>query len=199
MASLLHGILGALLRVQSAASLPMCLLSAFGGKSCVTEEEPRYIFGQGALKGRKLYCAKANLTACEAVSVYNAMIWLGSGVPFERVKREFLRRGALTLFFLGFFGGNPYSIGRVLKGMGLVYEKVTPEKMVRDGAYIISFWNGSNDPSLHTVFCVRNGGRFSVYNLYSNDSFPRYLDIGKYEKMFIRGYYLGSGKTIYES
>lgn len=197
MASLLHGSLGALLRVQSIASLPMCVLSAFGGKSRVTEEL-RYIFGQGALKGQKLYCAKANLTACEAVSVYNAMIRLGKGEPFERVRREFLRRGALTLFFLGFFGGNPYSIGRVLKGLGLGYEKVTPEKMDRDGAYIISFWNGRKDPSLHTVMCVRGGGRFSVYNLYSNDNCPRAFDVDKYSGLFISGYYLGCGKTLSE-
>lgn len=188
---LLHGFLGALLRVQSVVSLPMCIMSAFHRTVRSNEEKQRYIFGQGALKGQKLYCAKANLTACEVVSVYNAMILLGKGASYEQIRREFFRRGALTLFFLGFFGGNPYSMGRVLKGMGLDYEKVTPENMDRDGAYIISFWNGRNDPSLHTVMCVRDSERFSAYNLYSNDSRPRPIDIKKYGKLFIQGYYLG--------
>ena len=191
MGSILHGFLGVLLRLQSIISLPLCLLSAFNRTSRPVGERQIYIFGQGELKGQKLYCAKANLTACEVVAVYNAMLHLGKDVPFERVKREYLRCGALTLFFLGFFGGNPYSIGRVLKGMGLAYEKVTPEKMSRDGIYIISFWNGRNDPSLHTVMCVRGGEKLSVYNLHSNDSRPRAFDIEKYEKLFIRGYYLG--------
>lgn len=191
MASLLHGFLKALLRVQSVASFPMHLLPGLHGKSQIKEEKPQYIFGQGSLKGQRLYCAKANLTACEVVSVYNAMIRLGKGVSYGRVKREFLRQGALTLFFLGFFGGNPYSVGRVLKGMGLSYEKVTPEKTDREGTYVISFWNGRRDPSLHTVMCVRDGGKFSAYNLHSNDRCPRAFNVKEYGELFIRGYYLG--------
>ena len=187
----LHGVLGALLHIQSAVSLPMGVLSVFGKISLPTEEKQDFIFGQGALRQLRLYTARADLTACEVVSVYNALIYLGKGVPFERVKREYFRRGALTLFFLGHFGGNPYSIGRVLKGMGLEYERVKPDDMGRDGAYIVSFWNGRNDPSLHTVFCVREQGKLKGYNIYANDTRPRPFDIEKYRGLFISGYYLG--------
>ena len=188
MMSPIHGALEALLRLQGLVSLPMCALSVV--KKTSPEASGGYIFGQGSLKDRRLYCAKANLTACEVVSVYNALIYLGRGVSFERVRSEYFRRGALTLFFLGFFGGNPYSIGRVLRSFKIKYQKTAPDKMTEDGTYIISFWNGKNDPSLHTVFCVCEQGRLMGYNIYSNDTRPRPLDIEKYKPVFIRGYRL---------
>ena len=193
--SALHGILNALLRLQSVLSLPVCLLPVFRMGNHPTEERQYFIFGQGTLKGQKLYCARANLTACEVVSVYNALIYFGRRYPFEIIKRRFFNRGALTLFFLGLFGGNPYSIGRVLKSFHMDHKAVSPEKMAEDGAYIISFWNGKSDPSLHTVFCVRDGGRFLGYNIHSNDRSPRLFDPEKYGGLFIRIYYLGKRGT----
>lgn len=182
--------LTALLRVQSVLSgLQSVILPRGGGAQDVGDH--RFIFGQVELKGKRLYTAKADLTACEVIAVYNALIYLGHPRRFEQVKREFFRRGALTLWFLGFFGGNPYTIKRVLKSFGVAHEPVSVDGMSRDGAYIISFFNGKH-PSLHTVFCTRKDGKWLVYNLHSNDRRLMPFDPKMVQQQFIRGYRLES-------
>ena len=180
--------LNALLRVQSVLSAPQSLLSS----RRIRAEHPddtKFIFGQGALAGHRLYAAKADLTACEVIAVYNALIYLGSSKRFETVRCEFLRRGSLTLGFVGFFGGNPYSIKRVLKNFDVAHEPVLPDEMNRDGGYIISFFNGKH-PSLHTIFCTRTDGKWLGYNIHSNDRRPMPFDPQKLTAQFIRGYRL---------
>ena len=128
----LQKLLNVLLRLQSVISSVQSIILPRGGRAADSEEHS-FIFGQGELKGKRLYAAKAELTACEVISVYNALIYLGHPRRFEQVKREFFRRGALTLWFFGFFGGNPYSIKRVLRSFGIAYETVTADGMSRDG------------------------------------------------------------------
>lgn len=180
--------LNALLRVQSILSIPQSLLLPHGIKA-EQPDDPKFIFGQGSLAGQKLYAAKANLTACEVISVYNALIYLGRSKSFETVRREFFRRGALTLWFFGFFGGNPYSIKRALNSYDIAYETVSHDEMNRDGEYIISFFNGKH-PSYHTVFCIRADGKWLGYNIHSNDRRPMPFDPQKLTAQFIRGYRL---------
>ena len=180
--------LNALLRVQSVLSAPQSLLLPHRIKAEQTGD-CNFIHGQGALAGHRLYAAKANLTACEVIAVYNALIYLGRPKRFETVRREFLRRGSLTLGFVGFFGGNPYSIKRVLKNFDVAHEPVSPDEMNRDGEYIISFFNGKH-PSYHTVFCTRADGKWLGYNIHSNDRRPMPFDPQKLTEQFIRGYRL---------
>ncbi len=130
-----------------------------------------YIFGQGRLRGERLYLAKAEKTVCEVAAIYNALIYFGIPAPLKSVKRAFLRSGALTLLFFGFFGGNPYSLSRPAKKFGLKLSMAKPED-IKDGGAVISFFNPSS-LSLHTVFTSVSGGKFSVYNLYSSDTRPR--------------------------
>ena len=177
-----------LLRIQSVLSGLHSLVLPRGGRT-VDADEQRFIFGQDELAGKKLYTARAELTACEVIAVYNALVFLGRPRRIERVKREFFRRGALTLWLLGFFGGNPYTIKRVLKSFGVASETVTADSMLSDGAYIMSFFNGRH-PSLHTVFCTRKDGRWLVYNLHANDRRPMPFDPKRFERQFIRGYRL---------
>lgn len=180
--------LNALLRAQSILSIPQSLLLPHRIKA-EQPDDPKFIFGQGSFAGQKLYVAKANLTACEVISVYNALIYLGRPKRFETVRREFLRCGALTLWFFGFFGGNPYSIKRVLNSFDIAYETVSHDQMTRDGEYIISFFNGKH-PSYHTVFCTRADGKWLGYNIHSNDRRPMPFDPQKLAAQFIRGYRL---------
>lgn len=184
----LQKFLNALLWVQSILSIQQSLLLPHGIKA-EQSDDPKFIFGQGSLVGQKLYAAKANLTACEVISVYNALIFLGRPRRFEIVKREFFRRGALTLWFFGFFGGNPYSIKRVLNSFDIAYETVPPDEMNRDGEYIISFFNGKH-PSYHTIFCTRADGKWLGYNIHSNDRRPMPFDPQNFAAQFIRGYRL---------
>lgn len=181
---ILHGFLDLLLKLQSA----ICPRIIF--KPPFSQLKSDYIFGQGALSGQKLYLARAELTACEVVAVYNALINLKKPQDFATVRRTFFRRGALTLWPLGFLGGNPYSIGRVLGAFGVEFKAVRPE-LFSDGLYIISFWNGPKSLSLHTVFAEIKAGSALIYNMYSNGRAPRAFDVKKLEPFIIRAYFLG--------
>ena len=185
-------LLTTLLRVQSVISVPHSLILP-RRKRRVTSSADGYIFGQDFLNGR-LYLAKESLTACESAAVHNALIYFGRGQTFGAVKREFFRRGALTLWLVGFFGGNPYSITRVLRSFGIAFETVAAGEMSRDGAYIISFFNGRH-PSLHTVFCTRENGRWMSYNMHGGDRRPMPFDPSKLENSFIIGYRLESSAS----
>ena len=179
--NLRHLFLDFLLRFQSFITLP---LSPIKIKSAPSAEG--YIYGQGSLSGKRLYLAKAENTACEAVAVYNAAVSFGAAVSFHDVCRAFLTRGALTLIFLGFFGGNPYSIKRVLRLIGLKGGAVGADETLKDGRYIISFWNGEKKLSLHTVFVRVINGSAAVYNFYPGDVAPRSFDIKKLGGLIIR-------------
>lgn len=180
---IMHGALKVLLRAQSA----ICpRIFPKRSKSCENRE---YIFGQNELGKERLYLAKAKYTACEVIAVYNALV--NSGLPgsFLEVRKAFFRRGALALWPLGFFGGNPYSIGRVLSAFGAAYKRTAD--ISADGKYILSFFNGPENPSIHTVFAVYESGKFRVYNLYASDRAPRLADLKSQERLIITAYYIG--------
>lgn len=178
-----HAVLQALLRLQSLLCAPLAVM-----RPKIRGGEGGYIFGQGSLKGQRLYLAGAENTACEAVAVYNAAKSFGIGVSLGDVERAFLARGALTLFVLGFFGGNPYSIKRVLSRFGLRAKKEDPRLILGDGRYILSFWNGKKKLSLHTVFIRVEGGAAEIYNMYPNDRAPRRVEPKCPEGLSIRLY-----------
>ena len=177
-----HSVLDAALRLQSALTAPL----SFAASRIEYSSDWRFIFGQGKLKGRRLYLARAEDTACEVVAVYNAAGSFGLMASYDCVRRAFFARGALTLFPLGFFGGNPYSIGRVLRYFGIKSCAVRHEELDRDGSYILSFWNGAEKLSLHTVFFRVINGTAEAYNLYPSDRAPRRFDPGERRGLIIR-------------
>lgn len=92
----------------------------------------------------------------------------------------------------GFFGSDPYAIGKVLKSSGLSYTKVTANQLSNEGIYIISFWN-CNPPwnGLHTVAFEYYDGIYTTYNLFG-DGYDSYLIPSDYfGDRFIIGYYIG--------
>ena len=145
----------------------------FGRATALLTPQPP-IFGQGSLKGRKNWLALADLTACETVAVYNALNLSGRGIAYSAVRRSFLFCGALTLWPLGFFGGNPYSIGRVLRRFGIKTKRLRFDEAAKSTC-IMSFFN-PRSLSLHTVFVRQTGSGPIAYNLYGSDKAPRRFD-----------------------
>lgn len=169
-----------LLRVQSALTAPWGLLAK---TFRLNKTQPEgYINGQAALKGKRLYFAKAEKTACEVIAVYNALIYLKKPADFSLVRSAFLSSGALTLFFFGFFGGNPFSLRRVLKRFGVNSFYTSPENTA--GGCILSFFNPGS-LSLHTVFCERRQTGLFAFNYYSADRLPRKIDPNKINERMI--------------
>ena len=174
-----------LLRIQSALSLPLSVFGAFGTAYPISEKTP-YIFGQARLSGKRLYLAPAELCACEVAAVYNALIFLGRPRGFDEVKQAYFRLGALALWPFGFFGGNPFSIKRVLKRFGVEAKSVSEKSLSEDGCYIVSFWNGAKKLSLHTVFVTVCGGEKRAYNLFGRDAAPRRFEPASRHGLYIR-------------
>ena len=70
---------------------------------------------------------------------------------------------------MGFFGCNAYKIGKALEYFGAEYERVND--ITNAKSFIVTFW--TKKPflsSIHTVFCVREGGSIKVYNRYNSSS-----------------------------
>ena len=90
----------------------------------------------------------------------------------------------------GYFGSNPYAIGKVLRKEEISYLPVGLSNMTKPGTYIISFWN--DEPlkyGLHTVAVSYDGSVYTAYNLSGNgESSP--IDLSAYKRKFICGYYL---------
>lgn len=165
-----------ILRLQSLLSAPIWLAAGiFPIKTGVVKGG--YIYSQASLKGQKYFLARAEYTACEAVAIYNALIYLKKPTEFDRVRSAFLTSGALTLFFVGFFGGNPYSLGRVLRRFGVQAQYVKHDE-ITEGGCILSFFNRGS-LSLHTIFCERRSDGFYAYNLFPSDRAPRRIDPSK--------------------
>lgn len=181
-----HWLLKILLKLQSFLALPIWAVGAFWPMKKGTASG--YIFGQYSLKGMRFFLAPAENTSCEAVAVYNAAASRpDGGKAYIQVKRLFLSCGALTLWPFGFFGGNPYSLGRVMRKLGIAAKRVEADKAVIKGNYIFSFFNGKS-PSLHTVFVVNDGKTIVAYNLYGKDIAPRRFNPEKYRREIITVY-----------
>lgn len=182
-----------LLKIQSIISVPQGLI--FGLFRPKTPLPEGFIYGQGSLKGRRLYLAKAENTACEVIAVHNALTFSGVPSSYESVRSAFMSSGALTLWPLGFFGGNPYSIKRVLKRFGISARAIPPKKIEDEigktgpACLIISFFNPGS-LSLHTVFCELRGRDLYAYNLFSGSRSPQKIEVGKMRRQILRAWAL---------
>lgn len=132
----------------------------------------------------------ASHNACEPIAVHNAKILSGKDSSLSETMKDFISCGAMIGD--GFFGSDPYAIGKVLKSSGLSYTKVTANQLSNEGIYIISFWN-CNPPwnGLHTVAFEYYDGIYTTYNLFG-DGYDSYLIPSDYfGDRFIIGYYIG--------
>ena len=89
----------------------------------------------------------------------------------------------------GFFGCNPYGIGKALRHFGVECDR---SKTAEDAkAFIVTFWTKRPFLSeIHTVFCVRTAHGIAVYNRYNNCPTVRYCRkigelTGKYKPITI--------------
>ena len=130
---------------------------------------------------------------CEVIAVYNARIMLGdTDVSLADTIEQFVNCNALTgqTVLRGGFGGNPFSIGKVLDKEGVQHSTIDSfDDISAPGVYIVSFWNDSSFGSqIHTVAVeVIDSATKIVYNHKSDDdnvwSYETYSD-----HLFITGY-----------
>lgn len=120
---------------------------------------------------------RMSFNGCEVIAVCNALEYLGSKITVERVSR-YMRRYCVLF---GLFGCNVYCIGRALKHFGADCRRVRSAEDAK--AFIISSWTGKPFlSSIHTVFCVNEGGSIRVYNRYNSCPTEKYYDSA--EKIF---------------
>ena len=130
----------------------------------------------------------ASHNACETIAVHNAKVLKGINSNLSSTMLEFQMSNAM-IEPTGYFGSNPYSIGRVLSNSGISYSRVGLNEMTESGTYIISYWNGTPCmSSLHTVAVEYNGISYFTYNYKGGVS---YKDPSEYASNYICGYYLG--------
>ena len=116
--------------------------------------------------------AIVNDVGCEAIAVYNARVLLkNENVSLADTIRRFEEQGAVTGWGLinGSFGGNPYSISRVLESYGLDYTTIDSFgaiSAVKPGIYIVSYWNSLwLGHGIHTITIeVKENGEVQCYN-----------------------------------
>ena len=132
----------------------------------------------------------ATNNGCEVIAIHNAKVLTGRESTFTQTALSVQLKGAMLAG--GFFGSNPFAIGRVLRSEGIDYSQVNDVgEMTATGTYIISFWNsGAPWNGLHTVAVGYDGDTYTTYNLngYGNES---HLLPTEYANNFICGYYLG--------
>ena len=125
---------------------------------------------------------------CEVIAVYNARIMLGdTDVSLANTIEQFVNCGALTAqpFIRGGFGGNPFSIGKVLEAENLKYSTIESFEQMKSspGVYVVSVWNSNEFNSMiHTIAIeIVDGEEPHMINGYFNmDSTT--------EDIFITGY-----------
>lgn len=118
-----------------------------------------------------------SFNGCEVISVCNALEYCGKPQRIKSVAKYMFRYSML----LGFFGCNPYCIGRALKHFGV--ENKRCKKEGAGNAFILSSWTGRPFLStIHTVFCVRESGRIRVYNRYGKCTHEKWYS--SVEKIF---------------
>ena len=108
-------------------------------------------------------------SGCETVAVYNAKILLGdTNVSLADTIKSFEKEHALTFQYdsYGFFGGNPYSISKVLSNDGIKYETIKGFSDIREpGIYIVSYWNSLYYSSMiHTITIEITSDSYTSYN-----------------------------------
>lgn len=128
-------------------------------------ESGRMINGQcrGAVSRYRYGICRMSFNGCEVIAVHNALVYLG--YPHKLSDIAFSME-CFRMFF-GFFGCNPYKIGKALAHFGVKSEK--SRTIGNTGAFIVSFW--TKIPflsSIHTVFCVCKENEIESYNVYNN-------------------------------
>lgn len=118
-----------------------------------------------------------SFNGCEVISVCNALEYSGKPQPVKAVAKFMFRYSML----FGLFGCNPFCIGRALKHFGIESRRCDIKSA--GNAFILSSWTGRPFLStIHTVFCVREGGRIKVYNRYNGTTCERFYS--SIEKIF---------------
>ncbi len=118
-----------------------------------------------------------SFNGCEVISVCNALEYSGKPRNVREVAKYMLRYAMV----FGLFGCNPFCIGRALKHFGIESRRCDINSA--GNAFILSSWTGIPFLStIHTVFCVREGGRIKVYNRYNSCTCERWFDT--VEKVF---------------
>lgn len=133
-------------------------------------EQPEFgsmINGQGVGKISRLRygICRMSFNGCEVIAVQNALVYLKKPVPICEIAFYMERFRML----MGFFGCNPYKIGKSLEYFGVECERVND--ITNAKSFIVTFW--TKKPfmsSIHTVFCVRQGSSIKVYNRYNSSS-----------------------------
>ena len=117
-----------------------------------TSTKDKIINDQNGTTGKNFrygnYAASHN--GCEAIAIHNAMVLLGMSSSLSAVMKDC--QDLYIMIGYGYFGSNPFAIGRVLRRYGIGYSKVNLDEMTQEGIYIISYWvKGSIFEGLHTV------------------------------------------------
>lgn len=126
-----------------------------------------------------------SFNGCEVIAVHNALVYMEKSRPLPEI--AFYMERFRMLF--GFFGCNPYGIGKALRHFGVECDR---SKTAEDAkAFIVTFWTKRPFLSeIHTVFCVRTAHGIAVYNRYNNCPTVRYCRkigelTGKYKPITI--------------
>ena len=131
----------------------------------------------------------ASWNICEVAAIHNVSVLCGLDSSLSET--IVLAQCAGIMIGDGFFGSNPYALGRVLSLRGLKYTRVDVDEMTNPGVYIISFWNkGAPWNGLHTVAVSYDGIMYTAYNLYG-DGYEYSIDPKSYADRFIIAYYIG--------
>lgn len=149
---------------------------------------------------------------CGVIATHNAMILSGRESDVREVASYYAHKSRFR-----FFGVMPLEIGEYLDDNSIPYTKYKKQNesmlwsdLQNGGVAIVSFWNemvsvGFNStarcvaPNLfsgaHTVAITYSGGKYCVYNAYSNrDTAYYYSDITDYiAGGYIDGYYIPVG------
>ena len=156
-----------------------------------TTTQNRIINDQNGITGKSFKYGKymASWNACETIAVHNAFVLLGMDSCLSGVMLSFQLNGAMIGD--GYFGSNPYSIGRVLADYKVPYSSVALSEMTQTGVYIVSFWNPKLPfEGLHTVAVYYDGTQYSAFNLHGDGAIYTFVP-SEYRTRYICGYYLG--------
>lgn len=105
---------------------------------------------------------------CEVIAVYNALVYLNKNMPLDEVSYIMEKHRIL----LGAFGSNPYCFDKLGDSLSLKAERIYKTDGI--SAFIISLWCGKPFFSgIHTMFCILDKGRITVYNRYNQDIHER--------------------------
>ena len=165
--------------------------SAFDSDASTTTRD-RIVNDQNGQTGDSFYYGlyKAQHNGCETIAVHNAKILLGRSSTLSDTMKDF--QDANAMIGAGYFGSNPYAIGKVLQKYGISYKSIAnTDAMSEDGVYIMSFWNeGAPWNGLHTVAVKIDGGNCKAYNLNGYNEVEN-IDLKGYSGRFITAYYVG--------